>query len=524
MAEGNLEDGAPTPDGRAADLQAALRRLGGEFRDKALEATFRAAQAAENLRHARILLAASAMLNTLFLASDWRFLGTPHFFVATPARLFVVAAALVSLAALRRCRAPAGCSRVLIGWMLANGLGVAFLVSSHSDIGMFVLSMLPIVYYLAVPVSFAWRILGGAGCSLALVAGYESGLGDETISLGLALGMVILNVALALVVGRSNRLERLAWMAIRAERRTSAALAASRERGKKMFAASPVPMLVTTRDDGRVLRINDAARAFLGREIADVGGFYLNRANRRHILKELDTLGQVRDYEIRIRRGDGKTGTVLVNATMLEFSNGRHIISGFVDISDRKAAERDLEWLATTDMLTGLPNRLSFFAAGRAEMLRAKRSGAPLALLMVDLDEFKHVNDNFGHQGGDEALRSFASVCRSVAGPGQTAARLGGEEFGILLRNTDIDAAAAVAERLRAALQDHPIETRRGTIRITLSIGIAMVDPLDLDLDAALARADAALYAAKNAGRNRVSIAGHAPHRPAASPGQAAGG
>lgn len=516
MAEGNLEDGAPTPNGCTTDSRAILRRLGGEFRDRALEMTFRAAQAAENLRHARILLAASAILNTLFLASDWRFLGTSHFAIAVPARLFVVAAALAGLLALRRYRTPAGRHRVMIGWMLANGLGVAVLVTSHSDIATFVLSMLPIVYYLAVPVSFRWRVLGGTACSLALVAGYESSLGDETISLGLALGMVILNVALALVVGRSNRLERLAWMAVRAERRTSTALAASRERVEKMFAVSPVPMLVTTRDDGQVLRINDAAKAFLGQEIADVSGFYLNRADRRHILKELDTLGQVRDYEVRVRRDDGTRGTVLINATMLELSSGRHIISGFVDISDRKAAERDLEWLATTDALTGLPNRLSFFAAGRAEMLRAKRTGAPLALLMVDLDEFKQVNDSFGHHGGDEALRSFASVCRSLAGPGKTMARLGGEEFGILLRNTDIDAAAAVAERLRAALQDHPIETRRGTIRITLSIGIAMVDPLDADLDAALARADGALYAAKNGGRNRVSIAGPASHRPAA--------
>ena len=102
---------------------------------------------------------------------------------------------------------------------------------------------------------------------------------------------------------------------------------------------------------------------------------------------------------------------MLVNASMLDLTAGRLIISGIVDISDRKAAEQDLEWLASTDPLTSLANRLSFFAAcGRAEMMRAARTGAPLALMTADLDNFKQVNDNYGHQGGDEALRSFGDL------------------------------------------------------------------------------------------------------------------
>jgi diguanylate cyclase (GGDEF)-like protein/PAS domain S-box-containing protein len=511
VIDGNQATGAPMRNGRAGGDAAGLRRPGGEFRDRMLEASFREAQAPEDLRHARFLLIASAILNGLFLISDWRFFGTPHFLVAIPARLFVVGAALVAIAALRRDGPPAYCDRVMIGWMAATGLGVAALVSSHTDIAIFVMNVLPIIFYLAVPISYRARILAGAACSAAMIVGYESGHGVGAISLGLMLAMLILNVALALVVGRSNRLERLAWTATRIEQRTSAELAASRERVEKMFAASPVPMIVTARDDGRVLRINDAARAFVGRNIADIGDVYIDRADRRHILERLDSVGRVRDFEIRVRRGDDTIRTVLVNATMLELSSGRHVISGIIDISDRKAAEQDLEWLATTDTLTGMPNRLSFFAAGRTEMLRAQRTGAPLALLMVDLDEFKQVNDSFGHQGGDEALRSFASICREVVDDGQMAARLGGEEFGILLRGTDVDAAADLAERLRATLQHRRIETSRGIIRVTLSIGIAMVDPQDRDLDPALARADGALYAAKDGGRNRVCIAGKTP-------------
>jgi diguanylate cyclase (GGDEF)-like protein len=256
-----------------------------------------------------------------------------------------------------------------------------------------------------------------------------------------------------------------------------------------------------------VLRINDAARAFVGRDVADVGDVYVDQSDRRHILEQLDRVGRVRDFEVGIRRGDGTVRTVLINATMLMLSSGRHVISGIIDITDRKAAERDLQWLATTDTLTGLPNRLNFFAAGQMEIEHARRTGTPLALLMADLDEFKQVNDGFGHQAGDEALRSFAAICRNLIGEGQIAARLGGEEFGLLLRDADIDAAADLAERLRSTLQHHGIETKRGTIRVTVSIGIAMVDPHDDDLDPAIARADGALYAAKNGGRNRVSIA-----------------
>ena len=493
--------------------RAALRRPGGEFRSAVLEESFAASQAIENFRHARILLIASVILNTMFLASDWRFHGTSHFWVAIPARLLVIAAAAVAMAILHRHRDPRHREHVMIGWMAVNGLGVAALVSSRSDIAMLVMSILPIVYYLAVPVSFLRRIVGGMACSLAMIAGYESGVGDESISFGMVLAMLILNVAMALVVARSNRLERLEWLATRAERRISAELTENREQLEKMFAVSPVPMVVTTRDDGRVLRINDAGREFIGVDLGDIADIYVNPDDRTFILNQLEAEGTVSDLEMLLRRADGTIRTVLVNASMLDLSTGRHIIASVADISDRKAAEQDLKWLASTDTLTGLPNRMSFFAAGRAEMMRAMRTGAPLALLMADLDNFKQVNDGFGHQGGDEALRSFATVCRGIVGEGMVVARIGGEEFAILLRNTDITGAAILAERLRESLERHVIQTRRGTIRVTLSIGVAMVDPHDRDLDPALARADGALYAAKNGGRNRIALAHPTPAR-----------
>jgi diguanylate cyclase (GGDEF)-like protein/PAS domain S-box-containing protein len=484
--------------------EAALRRPSGEFRDAALERLFRAGHAVEDFRHARVLLIASAILNTVFLSSDWRFYGSDHFLVAIPARLLVIAAALTALLHLYRDRSPPGLNRAMGGWMIVNGIGVATLVSSHSDIAMFVMIMLPIIYYLAVPVPFRLRIAGGTGCSLGMIIGYESGYGEQAMSYGLALSMLILNVAMVLVVARSNRLERLEWRAARRERQIAAELAASREQIEKMFGASPVPMIVSARDDGRLVRINDAAAQMLRGESGNIADCYADPEDRRRILQRLDESGEVRNFEMQVRLRDQSRRTVLVNASLLDLTAGRLIISGIIDISDRKAAEQDLEWLASTDPLTSLANRLSFFAAGRAEMMRAARTGAPLALMMADLDHFKEVNDNFGHQGGDEALRSFAAVCRGAIGDEGVIGRLGGEEFGILLRNSDIDRATMLAERLRDATAGMTVEAKRGQVRLTASIGVAMVDAHDLDLDASLARADGALYAAKNAGRNCV--------------------
>ncbi len=493
-----------------SDGSTALRRPGGEFRARALEALFTAEHAIENHRHARVLLIASAILNTLFFMSDWRFHGTAHFWVAIPARTIVVVAALAGVALLHDWPGVVARRRVMIAWMIVNGAAVAVLATSHSEIALFVVIMLPMIYYLAVPVPFAWTLAGGIGCSLVLLAGYEYGRVDSDTSLGLILAMLILNVALAIVVSRANRLERLEWLAVRAERRISAELAASREEIEKMFAASPVPMIVTARADGSIVRINDSARELVGtnKHMKNATDFYIHQEDRHRLLAAIDRDGAVRDLEVQVCRGDGSIRTVLIRANMIEVAGQLLIMSGIIDISDRKAVESELERLAATDPLTGLPNRLSFFTSGRAEMLIAARLGTPLALLMLDIDHFKQINDSFGHQAGDEALRCFADACRAVLGDRGIAARLGGEEFGVLLRDADPAAALGIAERLRHAIETLTFDRARGPIRMTASIGVATIDPRDRDLDPALARADAALYAAKHGGRNRVVAEG----------------
>jgi diguanylate cyclase (GGDEF)-like protein/PAS domain S-box-containing protein len=163
-----------------------------------------------------------------------------------------------------------------------------------------------------------------------------------------------------------------------------------------------------------------------------------------------------------------------------------------------------LEVLAMTDELTGLANRRAFFAQGARELSRARRRGAPISALMLDLDRFKDVNDKYGHEAGDAALRALAEVLREGVRQIDQAARLGGEEFAILLPDTGIQAALILAERLRSAVEAVSVSTNGISFGITVSVGAAQAESWTVSLDELLHASDQAMYRAKEAGRNAV--------------------
>jgi diguanylate cyclase (GGDEF)-like protein len=159
--------------------------------------------------------------------------------------------------------------------------------------------------------------------------------------------------------------------------------------------------------------------------------------------------------------------------------------------------------LATCDSLTGVANRRRFFELAERALTTARTANGPVTALMVDIDHFKRINDSYGHQTGDDVIK--AVVDRLLAGmpAGGLVARYGGEEFALLLPGVDAEG-PQLAEALRAAVADTPIDTRSGPIPVTISIGLARLRPEDTTADTVLGRADAGLYAAKQAGRNRV--------------------
>jgi diguanylate cyclase (GGDEF)-like protein len=169
-------------------------------------------------------------------------------------------------------------------------------------------------------------------------------------------------------------------------------------------------------------------------------------------------------------------------------------------------ALKDVQRLAITDPLTGLYNQRHFPKLAEAELQRTCRYGHPLSAIMLDIDRFKRVNDTYGHTIGDHMLQKVAESCRRVVRAIDVVGRYGGDEFVILLPESDLTAAQKVAERLRKAIARRQLHTAKGPARVTASLGVASVDCDDPTLEDLLSRADKALYAAKRSGRNRVSI------------------
>lgn len=176
----------------------------------------------------------------------------------------------------------------------------------------------------------------------------------------------------------------------------------------------------------------------------------------------------------------------------------------------REAASRELARLEVVDPLLDVPNRRGFFNALAPWMALARRPGLPTALVVLDLDDFKRVNDGYGHPAGDAVLRHVVELCRRQLRDSDLLGRLVGVEFAILLPRTSAEEAMLVAERIRAAIASSPVKSERAMIAMTASFGVTVIRPEDSTVTL-FQRADDALQASKRAGRNRVSQASAAP-------------
>lgn len=169
---------------------------------------------------------------------------------------------------------------------------------------------------------------------------------------------------------------------------------------------------------------------------------------------------------------------------------------------------QELEYQARFDPLTGVANRRHFVEMVEAEMARSSRYGKQLSILMVDIDQFKEINDIYGHQAGDLILQALCETCKIVLRAFDIVGRWGGDEFAILLPETPPAIAPQVAERLRDAIEKRVVDLEmHSALRFSVSIGCASRNAKDDNLDALLNVADRALYDAKRTGRNRVCVA-----------------
>ena len=214
----------------------------------------------------------------------------------------------------------------------------------------------------------------------------------------------------------------------------------------------------------------------------------------------------------RVRDRDGRTVDVEFSASELSAHAGKRLIGVVLrDVTEQKRRELEreetidqLQQLAMADPLTGLPNRRAFAEIVSHHEAAAKRKGRTLTVAIADLDRFKRINDTYGHDAGDEVLRHAARLFRAELREADLVGRIGGEEFCIVLPETDIATARGVLDRVRRRFADTAALLPNGaTLPVTISIGIAAMPP-DGSVEPVLIAADRALYTAKRAGRNRI--------------------
>lgn len=260
----------------------------------------------------------------------------------------------------------------------------------------------------------------------------------------------------------------------------------------------------------RIVDFNPAAREildlsdsgslgkFIGRELPGLHEFVLQLVQSPNAKTELnlDVLGMPTRFEM--------TATPIYN--ILGSLSGHLVL--LRDVTEQRRIQEKLQQLALTDSLTGCLNRRAFFDLAATEFERSRRYQRPLSFILLDVDNFKKVNDTYGHQIGDQALEGMAHACQNSLREADQLARYGGEEFVVMLPETDAEGARLAAERMRQIIEGTAIQAPTGSLHISASLGVATLVPgqMQASLDRLLGQADAALYHAKHTGRNRVCI------------------
>ena len=270
--------------------------------------------------------------------------------------------------------------------------------------------------------------------------------------------------------------------------------------------------------NGKVVEFNPAAEQLFGYSAEDMKGASVNHLMPEDVAQEHNKFvkysraNQPRNMapgrQVMGRRKDGSEFPVEITVGQAASAQGRMYVGVVRDISERKAYEDQLIELASTDSLTGAFNRRAFLAAAEDSFRRARRYGTPLSLLNIDVDYFKRINDNYGHAAGDQVLVNLVDLFRRSFRETDKIGRFGGEEFLVLLPETDLGKAAEAAERLLETVRNNTEQLDDGRcFTYTISIGIAAVQPDSDDFETIINTSDEALYQAKQTGRNRYCVA-----------------
>jgi diguanylate cyclase (GGDEF)-like protein/PAS domain S-box-containing protein len=300
-------------------------------------------------------------------------------------------------------------------------------------------------------------------------------------------------------------------------KRQEAALLESEERFRSTFDAAAVGMALVDLE-GRFIQVNAALCHLVGYTEAELTQkTFQDITHPDDLESDLALLNELlsgtrQSYQMEKRyvKKDGRVIWILLSGSAVRDSTGKvlYFVGQIQDINERKVLLDRLERQAQQDYLTGLCNRRFFLEQAETELARAQRYDNELSLFMLDIDHFKAINDTYGHATGDVVLQTLSHILRETLRSVDIIGRWGGEEFVILLPETDAQEAAEIAERLRDAIDHAKVTMTTGLpLHFTASIGITTLKEKDINIDILLNYADEALYQAKNTGRNKVCIA-----------------
>ena len=299
----------------------------------------------------------------------------------------------------------------------------------------------------------------------------------------------------------------------------------AQERFRRAFEDAPIGMAVATLD-GRFLEVNQALCAITGYTPQQLTGTTFSRITHpEDVAADLQVMRGLVTGELnasvdekRYLRPDGSVVWVARSVTLVRDADGRplHLLDQIQDITERRRFEHELRRLADHDPLTGLLNRRRFEQELERHVAEVERYGPRGALLVLDLDHFKYVNDALGHHAGDELILCVAALLQDRLRSSDTLARLGGDEFAVLLPHADTGEAEHVAQTLVQAVREQATVTAAGRRRrVTTSVGIAPFGRGDVSGEEVLIEADLAMYEAKEAGRDRYALVSPGADRPA---------
>ncbi|MBV8665474.1 MAG: diguanylate cyclase [Burkholderiaceae bacterium] len=304
---------------------------------------------------------------------------------------------------------------------------------------------------------------------------------------------------------------------VRQSERVQGALLEGEKQMRELLQFAPLPIVIVRIADEAIVYANDHALAQF--KVApnalhrlQARRFYVRKGDRNQLLAALRIQGSLRDREVLLRDTEGTPFWTLFSSQRISYNRQDCLLIALSNIDARKRAQQELAHRAFHDELTGLPNRAMFMDTLRNLLAKADPAGTAFAILFIDLDRFKLINDELGHETGDHLLQQVATRLADSVRQGDIVARLGGDEFVVLLENCrDMEAVARTAGKILNAMEpDYHLEGH--VVNVTTSIGVSCYPQDGADLNTLVKNADVAMYRAKESGRNNAQFYGMMHH------------